>query len=122
MGSVVGVTVFLVLLLFAVQLVLNLYATSAVTGAAYEAARVVAGEAGGDAAVPDAEAHARALLGRFADHGGRLELTWDLSSADSVRLTVRASRPPLLPHVPFPFEQVERTVTVRREHVGASGS
>jgi len=117
LGSVVGVTVFLVLLLFAVQLVLNLYATSVVTGAAYEAARVVAGEAGGDAAVPEAEAHVRALLGRFADHGGRLELSWDLSSADVVRLTVMAWRPSLLTHVPFPFERVERTVTVRRERV-----
>ncbi len=117
LGSVVGVTVFLVLLLFAVQLVLNLYATSAVTGVAYEAARIVAGEAGGDAAVPEADVHARALLGRFATHGGQLELSWDLSSQDWVRVTVRASRPSLLVHVPMPFERVERTITVRREHV-----
>jgi hypothetical protein len=114
---VVGVTVFLVLLLFAVQLVLNLYATSAVTAVAFDAARVVAGEDGGDAAIDDAEAHARSVLAHFEDDGGELTLSWDLSSPDVVRLTVRASRPSLLPRVPFPFDRVERTVTVRREHL-----
>jgi hypothetical protein len=115
LGSIVGVTVFMVLLLFAVQLVLNLSAASAVTGVAFDAARVVAGEAGGDDAVGVAEAHARSVLGRFEQHGGQLSFSWDLSSPDTVRLTVRATRPSLLADVPFPFERVERTVTVRRE-------
>lgn len=113
----VGVTVFLVLLLFAVQVVLNLYAASAVTGVAFDAARVVAGADGGDTAAGAAEAQARAVLAAFEANGGRLELTWDLSSPEVVRLTVRATRPPLLANVPFPFERVERTVTVRRERV-----
>jgi hypothetical protein len=117
LGSIVGVTVFLVLMLFAVQLVLNLYATSAVTGVAFDAARVVAGEAGGEAAVGEAEANARSVLARFESHGGQLDFAWDLSSPDAVRLTIRASRPSLLPLVPFPFDRVERTVTVRRERV-----
>lgn len=120
LGSVVGVTVFLVLVLFAVQLVLNLYATSAVTGVAFEAARVVAGSDGGDGAVAEAEAQARSVMARYEAGGGRLELVWDLSSPDAVRVTVRASRPPLLRLVPFPFERVERTVTVRREQVRAA--
>lgn len=113
----VGVTVFLVLVLFAVQLVLNLYATSAVTGVAFDAARIVAGEQGGEGAVAEAERHARAVLDGFASDGGQLDFSWDLSSPDAVRLTVRASRRPLLARVPFPFERVERTVTVRRELV-----
>ena len=115
LGSIVGITVFLVLLLFAVQLALNLTATSAVTGVAYDAARIVAGRAGGDDAAGTAEAHARSVLGRFEQHGGQLSFAWDLSSPDTVRLTVRAVRPSLLAGVPFPFERVERTVTVRRE-------
>jgi hypothetical protein len=117
LGSIVGVTVFLVLVLFAVQLVLNLYATSAVTAVAFDAARVVAGEDGGEAAIDEAEARARAVLGRFEADGGQLAFAWDLSSPDVVRLTVRASRPSLLPAVPFPFDHVERTVTVRRERL-----
>jgi hypothetical protein len=116
LGSIVGVTVFLVLLLFAVQLVLNLYATSAVTGVAFDAARIVAGEAGGDGAVGEAEAHARAVLARFESHGGQIEFSWQVTP-ETVRVTVLASRPSLLPLVPFPFERIERTVRVRRERV-----
>ena len=55
-------TVFLTLLLFAVHLVLNLYATSVVTAVAFDAARVVAGSEGGRAAEVVAEREARAVL------------------------------------------------------------
>ena len=44
MGTFAGVLVFLVFLLFAVQLLFNLYATSAVTAAGLDAARVVAAQ------------------------------------------------------------------------------
>ena len=114
-GSVVGATVFLVLLLFAVQLALNLYATSAVTSIAFDAAREVAGSGGGPTATARAEAHARAVLDRFESDGGRLGFTWDTSRADVLALTVSAERPSLLQHVRFPFQRVERTVTVRWE-------
>lgn len=114
LGSIVGVTVFLVLLLFAVQVALNLYATSAVTGVAFDAARIVAGADGGPGAVPAAEAHARGVLADLESGGGSLDFEWTVSD-DVVVVRVRASRPPLLAAVPFPFESVDRTVRVRRE-------
>jgi hypothetical protein len=114
LGSIVGVTVFLVLLLFAVQLAMNLYATSAVTSVAFDAARQVAGSAG--TSPGDAEAHARALLDDFEAHGGTLRFDWGASTPDEVVLHVEAERPtPLLRDVHFPFQTVKRTVTVRRE-------
>jgi hypothetical protein len=114
LGSIVGVTVFLVLLLFAVQLAMNLYATSAVTSVAFDAARQVAGSAA--VSPEDAEAHARAVLDDFDAEGGQLAFDWHRSTPDEVVLEVRAVRPtPLLPAVRFPFQTVRRTVTVRRE-------
>jgi len=62
--------VFLLLLLFASQVLFDLYARSVVTAAAYDAARIVAGaDADGGAdrqAVTDAESTARAQLGARA--------------------------------------------------------
>jgi hypothetical protein len=110
-GSIVGVTVFLVLLLFAVQLALNLYATSAVSAVAWDAAREVAHD--GDPA--RAEQRARAVLDRYEEGGGRLSFDWDVSRPDVVVLHVVAEREPLLANVRFPFQRVERTVTVRWE-------
>ena len=115
LSSIVGVTVFVVLLLFAVQLALNLYATSAVTAVAYDAARQVAGSDGGAAATGRAEAHAREVLGRFEHDGGTLDFRWDTSRPDAVALEVVAERPSLLANVRFPFQRVDRTVTVRWE-------
>jgi hypothetical protein len=106
---------FLVLLLFAVQLSLNLYATTAVTSIAFDAAREVAGSAGGSSSTDHAEARARSVLDRFESDGGHLEFRWDTSRDDVVALTVVAERPSLLPRVRFPFQRVERTVTVRWE-------
>jgi hypothetical protein len=115
LGSIVGVTVFLVLLLFGSQLALNLYATSAVTGVAFDAARAVAGSDGGPASIVDAESQARSVLGRFADNGGRLSFDWNVSRSDSVVLTVHAERPSLLRFVRTPFARIDRTVHVRWE-------
>jgi hypothetical protein len=107
----VGVTVFLVLLLFAVQLAMNLYTTSVVTSVTFDAARNVAGAQ--RTSTMQAEADARALLGGFDD--GTLRFDWG-GNADVVTLQVTARRPsPLLRNVPFPFATVERTVRVRRE-------
>ena len=115
LSSIVGVTVFIVLLLFAVQLALNLYATSAVTAVAFDAARQVAGSDGGPAAAASAEDHARHVLGRFETGGGTLRFRWDTSRDDVVVLEVVAERPSLLANVGFPFQRVDRTVTVRWE-------
>ena len=114
-GSLVGVTVFLVLLLFAVQLALNLYATTAVSSIAFDAAREVAGSEGGPGSTVEAEARARRLLRRFEAGGGTLDFAWDTSRDDVVLLRVVAERPSLLPNVSFPFQRVTRTVSVRWE-------
>ena len=117
-ASVVGVSAFLVLLLFAVQLALNLYATSTVTAASFDAARIVAGGAGGPAVEETAEAHLRGLLDGYDD----LDLAWEYRDtdgrpgADVVALRVETEHPTrLLRGLPLPFQRVARTVTVRIE-------
>lgn len=97
-STTTGVTVFLLLLLFATQVLYNLYATSVVTAAAYDAARVVAGAAArGDTieAERQAKAHFRQLLGRYGtDHVQILDFSE--STADVVVLHVRSRNPNLL--------------------------
>jgi hypothetical protein len=114
-SSVVGVAAFLTLLLYAVQLALNLYATSTVTAAAFDAARIVAGSDGDEA---EAEAHLRELL----DGMDSLATTWGyrdtdgIGGADVVELRVVVDNPTrLLRAVPVPYQRVARTVTVRLE-------
>lgn len=96
-ATISGLLVFLALLLLAVQTLVALHTRSAVTDAAYEGARAVAGArvdhadpAAVAAAQADAEVKVRSLLGRFGD---RVALDWSGTTADSVALTVRA-RPP----------------------------
>lgn len=114
-GAVVGVTVFLTLLLFAVQLALNLYATSTVTSVAFDAAREVAATPGTAADTARAEDRARGVLDRFEEGGGRLAFDWDVGRDDVVVLRVVAERPALLAGIRFPFQRVRRTVTARWE-------
>lgn len=122
-GSIVGVTVFLVLLLFAVHLVLNLYGTSVVTAAAFDAARLRAGGAGSVVSEAQAEAQALELLGGYRD-GGRLQLSWSYpdtdgdGQADVVTLRIVAAHPTdLLVGVRFPFQDIDRTISVRMERL-----
>ena len=122
-STVVGVSAFLVLLLFATQLVLNLYATSTVTAAAFDGARMVAGARGGESSEAAAEAHVRELLAGY-DRAGSLDLEWEyrdtdgVPGADVVALTVDADHPTrLLALVPLPFQHVVRTITVRMERL-----
>jgi hypothetical protein len=114
-GTIAGVTVFLAFLLFAVQLLFNLYAASAVTTAAYDAARVVAGSEGGGSTAT-AETRARQVLGRYAD---RVTFEWAVD-ADDVALRVRATNPSfLLPALGglLGFDEIDRTVRVRVERL-----
>jgi hypothetical protein len=123
-GVIAGVAVFLAFLLFAVQLLMNLYATSAVTSAAFDGARAVAGHrvAHDDGAVMhqaqvDAEARIRAELGKFGD-----QVTIDWSASDDASIAVRVQgRAPrfLLPGLggPLGFDHIDRTARVRREDV-----
>ena len=109
-----GLVVFLGLLLFAVQVLYNLYATSVVTSVAFDAARRVAAAEGGATAVGPAEAEARQALGRY---GERVTFEW-VVDGDVVALRVRATNPSfLLPAQagPVVFGAVDRTVRVRVE-------
>ena len=112
----IGFSVFLVLLLFAVQVLFNLYATSVVTAVSYDAARRVAGSDGGPAYTGEAEEQARQALGRYAS---RVTFDWSGSSADEVVLHVHASNPHVLLPVlagPAAFDHLDRTIRVRVEH------
>lgn len=122
-GTVAGVAVFLVLLLMAVQLLFNLYATSTVTSIGYDAAREVASnrvDHTNAAAVNDAEARverrARQQLGRY---GRRVAFGWDGTDAGTVRLRIRATQPRVgfgqFIARPLGFDTIDRTIVVRAE-------
>jgi hypothetical protein len=113
-----GVLFFVGFLLFAVQLLFNLYATSVVTSAAYDAARSVATAPSQPATQEQLDAavdHARSLLGKYRD---RAAFDWDLSDPDVVRLHVHAVNPRLVaPPLDqlVGFDVIDRTVVVRVE-------
>lgn len=114
-SSMLGVFVFLLLLLFAVQVLYGLYATSVVTAVTYDAAKAVAGSDGGDAARAAAQRNATSQLGRY---GRDVTFDWGESDDDAVRLEVRARRPSFLPRelVGDTFlGDIVRTVRVRTE-------
>ena len=111
----IGFVVFLALLLFTVQSLLNLYATSVLTSVAYDAAREVAGAEGGPGGVAQAETRARGLLGRF---GESVTFDWSGTSDEDVVLRVRGTVPRVLLPVqrgPVAFGEIDRTVRVRVE-------
>jgi len=120
-GTVAGVTAFLFLLLFAVQVTVTLYATSTTEAAGYDAARTVAASSVDHgsptsvaAAVRTAERQFRGLLGT---RGEAAELTWDVD-ADHVRLHVVVEAPSILPSAirdTSGLRRIERTFTVRIE-------
>jgi len=120
-GSIAGLLVLLALLLFAVQSLFALFARSAVTDAAYEGARQVAGArvehddfTSVVLARQQAERTVRTHLGQFGEH---VSLDWAGSSTDTISLTVRAQPPGFLWDAlrgagPDP---ISRTVRVRVE-------
>jgi hypothetical protein len=111
----IGFVVFLGLLLFAVQSLLNLYATSVVNSVAYDAAREVAGADGGADVMAQAEARARGLLGRF---GQQVSFDWSATNDDDVVLRVRGTVPRVLLPLqrgPVALGEIDRTVRVRVE-------
>jgi len=121
-GLLGGFVVFLAFLLFAVQLLVHLYATTLVTAAAHDAAGRVAGAAVDHqdpvavaGARADAEQGARADLGGFADE---VHIDWSGSDADTVVLHVRA-RPPRVMLGGLADDvglgEIDRTVRVRVE-------
>lgn len=121
LSASVGVLVLLVLMLLATQVMYVLYARSAVTAAAYDAARIAAG-AESQALPPDsriaaADNHLRRVLGRFGRD--RLSTSWS-ETADEVELTVSARTPSLVPaplRRAIGIDTIRRTVRVRTERV-----
>lgn len=88
-----GVTIFLALMLFSVQLLVNLYATSVVTSAAYEGARQVAGaridhsdHESVEQARLLAEEHVRDILGAVGDTA---TIDWGQSTDEIVALRIQ---------------------------------
>lgn len=117
-----GFTVFMLLLLVSVQVLFNLHATTVVTGAAFDAARRVAGyDSAADrcAAASGAEAEFRTRLGDYTERG-TVALTWTCGDPDTVRLDVRAEHPTILPRRLRGLTglgRLERTIEVRVEEL-----
>ncbi|MBW3613968.1 MAG: hypothetical protein KY439_01480 [Actinobacteria bacterium] len=117
--------VFLLFLLLAVQVIYHLYATSLITAAAHDGARLAAGADMAEdpaAARAAAEAHVIQLLGTY----GRERLhppEWQSDEQFEV-LVVRGRSPSFLPEYlrrPLGLDEIERTARVRREReVGRS--
>lgn len=105
-------------LLFAVQVLVHLYATSMVTSAAFSAAQQVATTPVNQAAqVPVATADARHMLGGFGT--GHTRFVWKQVNGTQVVLQVTAKSPGFLP-LPLGFLRIQRTVTVRTERFRSS--
>lgn len=118
-GSIAGVTVFLALLTVAVQVLVDLYQTSVVTAAGYDAARSVAADPDqppSAAELDAATAHVEELLG---DAARGASIDWEVTD-DVVRLhLVVPTRRFLLPAVagPLGLDEVDRIITVRIERL-----
>jgi hypothetical protein len=118
-SATAGVAVFLALLFFATQVLFNLYATSVVTAAAYDAARVVAGAAArgnGVEAEEQGKERFRDLVGRYATKHVET-LDFSESTEDVIVLHVRAENPSLVfgPIGRAAFGVIDRRVRVRVE-------
>jgi hypothetical protein len=118
-STAAGVVVFLVFLLFAVQLLFGLYASSTITAVANDAATRAASANAPSVAVIEAEA--RASLGEV---GRSASFSWATDDADgdgtndTVVLEVVAQPPRLIPSSiggSIGLDEIRRVVRVRRE-------
>lgn len=121
LSTVAGVVVFLVFLLFAVQLLFGLYASSTVTAVANDAATRAA--SAGAPALSVIEAEARQSLGEV---GSSASFAWATEDADgdgeddTVVLEVVAQPPRFIPASiggAIGFDEIRRVVRVRNETV-----
>lgn len=111
-----GFLMFMILMLGAVQILFNLYATSVVTGAAHDAARTVAGYDNPCSATADAESQMRADLGEYGAKD-TIAVEWSCT-ADLVSLRVVADHPTVLPKMLRGLTglgHMDRTIRVRVE-------
>ncbi|HZQ28688.1 MAG TPA: hypothetical protein VFA94_13410 [Acidimicrobiales bacterium] len=113
-GTAMGAGVFLVLLLFATQVLFGLYVTSVVGAVAYDAAKSAAGADAGVDAAGDTAALTQRARDRLGALGPAAAFSWRRDD-DRVALTVRIPGPGVLP--PFFRRDVVRTVRVRVERV-----
>ena len=118
-ASAAGILVFLVFLLFAVQLLFGLYASSTITAVANDAALRAASPT--SPGVERIEADARASLGRIGDDA---TFAWSVYDSDgdgideTVVLEVVARPPRFIPRSiggSIGLDEVRRTVRVREE-------
>lgn len=122
-GTIAGVVVFLMFLLFAVQLLFGLYSSSTITATAYDTAQRAAGRGASRsaAALTTYAEDARRTLGQMGEDA---TFTWDLPDTDgdgepdTVVLELVATPPRFVPRSiggMIGFEEVRRTVRVRIE-------
>lgn len=122
LGTVAGFLVFVLLMVAAVQVLFDLYATSMVTSAAHDAARVVAGfdhatdrcraTSTGDDVFAEA-------LGGYLDEA-EVSLTWTCTDPSAVRVRVIADHPTVLPPLLVGLTglgHLDRTIVVRAEEL-----
>ena len=128
-SSAFGFTVFLLFLLFTVQLLFGLYVRTTVTAVATDVAHRAARE-GTDATRPDRIAHHRADVQRRLGRGGdAAEVDFDLVDADAngrpdtLAVRLRYDLPTFLPTrwLPADATMVERTVRARLETFHETG-
>lgn len=120
LGTMAGLVVFMFLMLAAVQVLFNLYATTMLTSAAWDAARFVAGFDQADhrcGAIPVAEARFYAGLGDYSETG-EATLRWTCNHPDWVRVEITADHPSILPERLrglLGLGRLERSIEVRVE-------
>jgi hypothetical protein len=118
LGTVAAIFVFLVFLLFAVQLLVGLWGRSVVTTAAYDGARHVAGRQGQrdqDNAIRQAESRIRQQLGAI---GNTADITWPQRGPEVIEVRVQADNPRFLSSAiagPLATDHIDRRVIVRVE-------
>jgi hypothetical protein len=121
-STAIGVLVFLVFLMFAVQLLFSLYASSVVTAVASDAAHRFAAAPGSSPAAIEAEArHDLGDLGRSASFTWRREDSDGNGVSDTVVLIVVAYPPRFVPRSigsGAGLTEVRRTIRVREERLG----
>jgi Flp pilus assembly protein TadG len=120
--AALALLLFLVFLLFAVQLLVNLYDSSVVTGAAYDGARVVASHTvdhSDPTQVERAEDRAeQKMRSRLGPQGQRASFDWSGSDADQIAVRVQLDTPRFSLGGfgrSIPFNHIDRTAHVRVE-------
>jgi hypothetical protein len=112
-GTLFGATFFLILLLFAVQVIVHLYATSVLSSVAFDTAQSVATDPGNQGAEETvAEQQALDKLGSLGRAHTRF--IWEEADANQVVLHLESESPSFLP-LPVSYRHISRTVTVRTE-------